>query len=58
MGEVWVRFTSPKTIYSIAVVALKLLPADYIRHKDRLRRFQQEAQAASALKSSKHPDYL
>src|SRR5262245_5783106 len=30
-------------------VALKLLPADYTTDKDRLRRFQQEAQAASAL---------
>ncbi|HEY3139467.1 MAG TPA: protein kinase, partial [Blastocatellia bacterium] len=36
-------------------VALKLLPADYTRHKDRLRRFQQEAQAASALN---HPNIL
>jgi serine/threonine protein kinase len=36
-------------------IALKLLPADYTRHKDRLRRFQQEAQAASALN---HPNIL
>src|SRR4030095_12636523 len=34
-------------------MALKLLPADYTRNKDRLRRFQQEAQAASALKDRK-----
>ncbi len=36
-------------------VALKLLPADYTRNKVRLRRFQQEAQAASALN---HPNIL
>jgi eukaryotic-like serine/threonine-protein kinase len=36
-------------------VALKLLPADYTKHTDRLRRFQQEAQAASALN---HPNIL
>ncbi|MGI9168050.1 MAG: protein kinase domain-containing protein, partial [Pyrinomonadaceae bacterium] len=36
-------------------MALKLLPADYTRHKDRVRRFQQEAQAASALN---HPNIL
>lgn len=36
-------------------LALKLLPADYTRDKDRLRRFQQEAQAASALN---HPNIL
>ncbi len=36
-------------------IALKLLPVDYTRNKDRLRRFQQEAQAASALN---HPNIL
>src|SRR5687767_15162291 len=29
-------------------IALKLLPADYTKYKDRMNRFQQEAQAASA----------
>jgi eukaryotic-like serine/threonine-protein kinase len=36
-------------------IALKLLPADYTKDKGRLRRFQQEAQAASALN---HPNIL
>ena len=36
-------------------VALKLLPTDYTADKDRLRLFQQEAQAASALN---HPNIL
>ena len=36
-------------------VALKLLPAAYTGNQDRLRRFQQEAQAASALN---HPNIL
>ena len=36
-------------------IALKLLPAEYTKHKDRLRRFQQEAQTASALN---HPNIL
>src|SRR5215471_6138921 len=36
-------------------IALKLLPADYTRDKDRLQRFQHEAQAASALN---HPNIL
>jgi eukaryotic-like serine/threonine-protein kinase len=36
-------------------VALKLLPPDYTKYKDRVKRFQQEAQAASALN---HPNIL
>ncbi|HEX5702865.1 MAG TPA: protein kinase [Pyrinomonadaceae bacterium] len=36
-------------------VALKLLPADYTNHPERLRRFQQEAFAVSALN---HPNIL
>ena len=37
------------------VVALKLLPPEYISHEDRRRRFLQEARAASALN---HPHIL
>src|SRR5207302_9858783 len=36
-------------------VALKLLPDDFTRDKDRVRRFQQEARAASALD---HPNII
>jgi len=36
-------------------IALKLLPGEFTRHQERLRRFQQEAQAASALN---HPNIL
>ena len=36
-------------------VAIKLLPADYAKHEDRLRRFEQEARATSGLN---HPNIL
>ncbi len=36
-------------------VAVKLLPAEYTRNEERLRRFKQEAKAASALN---HPNIL
>src|ERR671938_388108 len=51
MGEVYLghdtRLNRP--------VALKLLTADLTRYEDRLRRFEQEARAASALN---HPNIL
>ena len=36
-------------------VALKLLPAEFTNHKERLRRFVQEAKAASSLN---HPNII
>ncbi len=51
MGEVYLA--KDKTLNRR--VALKLLPVDYIRDKNRWRRFQQEAHAASALN---HPNIL
>jgi serine/threonine protein kinase len=51
MGEVYLA-TDEKLNRRIA---LKVLPVDYTRDKYRLRRFQQEAQAASALN---HPNIL
>lgn len=51
MGEVYLA-TDAKLNRRIA---LKMLPVDYTRDKNRLQRFQQEAQAASALN---HPNIL
>jgi serine/threonine protein kinase len=51
MGEVYLA--TDKLLHRR--VALKLLPAEFTRNEDRLRRFQQEAQAASALN---HPNIL
>jgi serine/threonine protein kinase len=39
-------------------VALKLLPAQFTQHEDRVRRFILEARAVSALQSSKHHHHL
>ena len=36
-------------------VAIKVLPAAFTRDPERLRRFQQEAQAAAALNRPEHP---
>src|SRR5205085_9963905 len=51
MGEVYLA----EDIRLRRKVALKLLPAEYTRHADRVRRFEQEAQAASALN---HPNII
>src|SRR6186997_2265308 len=51
MGTVYKAFDSKLQ----RVVALKLLPAEYVSQQDRRRRFYQEARAASALN---HPHIL
>ena len=43
------RYICRKTLDCIAKSALKILPSDLAANKDRMRRFEQEAQAAAAL---------
>ena len=51
MGEVW-RARDPRLGRDVAI---KILPADFASHTDRLNRFEQEARATSALN---HPNIL
>jgi serine/threonine protein kinase len=51
MGEVY-RANDPKIGRDVAI---KVLPADFSTHKDRVERFEQEAQAAGSLN---HPNIL
>src|SRR5689334_3442116 len=51
MGEVYLAFDTKLD----RKVAIKILPADLAANKDRLRRFEQEAKAASALN---HPNIV
>ena len=51
MGEVWRAWDPPLRRH----VAIKVLPAQYSSDPDRLRRFEQEAQAAGMLN---HPNVL
>jgi Tol biopolymer transport system component len=51
MGEVW-RARDPRLGRDVAI---KILPADFSRHTDRLNRFEQEARATSALN---HPNIV
>src|SRR5581483_8194755 len=51
MGEVWLAEDARLD----RKVALKLLPAEFTRDEDRVRRFVQEAKAASALN---HPNII
>ena len=51
MGEVW-RARDPRLGRDVAI---KILPADFSRHTDRLNRFEQEARTTSALN---HPNIV
>ena len=50
MGEVY-RARDSVLKRDVAIVAIKVLPAFFSQDPDRLRRFEQEAQAAAALNS-------
>jgi len=51
MGEVYLAWDTRLD----RKIALKILPSDLAANKDRLRRFEQEAKAASALN---HPNII
>lgn len=53
MGEVYLAYDTRLN----RRVALKVLPADLVSSRQRLRRFEQEARATSALNPPKHHHY-